>query len=177
MQRFRLAMLLWFVAAGVLFLASKTTGVESDDREGQVVYCLSAWAVILPAIAGTVGLASACLTATARIGLVRLFALLFAGLTLMLFCASYDAARSHVTITNTELILPMRGFPHRQHYRVKFADIAAVMVDREREELTITTGGGATTIIPFGDLVRAAYKDITAALASHNVPLFDGAIN
>ena len=175
LRRFRVAWLLLMVAAGLLFISSKTGQVVTIERGETVEFRHAAMPLLFSAAAG----ASACLAAVYAIrsriwpGLVFGIAAAVLGV-FVLGLGLPGAARGRVVLARDRFVVPASGFWWTPPREIPLADLELVWIQTDepaRRTVTfVRKGDVAPDEVPLGDLLTAALPELrrrAAALGAH----------
>jgi hypothetical protein len=167
MFRLRLTFVLIGLAAAFLFLSARFDGPIRYASTDHIAYRHPTRDVVLSGAAAISLAVATVLFASVRMGRYRWLAVVPGVMAAVLALVAVDTARSHVTFSSTAVTLPAAGF-FREHPTLVYAELAGVTLGQK--ELLFYFKDGRSLAIPRGDLVRAASKDLIAALEGHNIP-------
>jgi hypothetical protein len=161
------------VAIAALKFASGTGHPVIVHAGELAIYRFNVGMVVLTAVACLAILICALAIATAKIGLLRIAALVPAAMAVLLALVTIDTIHSHVTVGPQYVEVPQMGLWNRPHSQFKYDDLAAVVHDPKERNLHFIRKNGEAITVPRGDLSTAALPAIVNALREHNVHFVD----
>lgn len=176
--RFRLGLALIFVA-GTAMIASVRWGSIVRTDSGQLIsFSFSGQTQVLASAAAVSLLASSALIVSARIGWRRVFAVPVLALFGLCAWGAWLVTATRVEIRADHLMLPGYG---SAVVTVAHADLEGVLIiepgdasgDGAQAELVLYRQGASEIHVPMGDLMRAAWVDVSESLERRGVPVAD----
>ena len=175
LNRAQFGILLIFAGAGLLFLCTKVYAIRvTTDGGGTSVYRTGITGNLLAGAAAVALAGSAVAFATAKIGILRVFALLPLLLAAVMTMGAYVMFRGHVSIGPAAVEVPAYGLSGR-HHTLAYAELGGVVIDDEAVEFV--RKDRSKVVVPRGDLVRASLEDLVPVLESHGVAVDDNAVS